>query len=160
MSVAEDVQALLQQANAPFTVIDHAYANTSESTAIARGTPLHWGAKALVFKLGKAPNFGIFVINAHRTVNSRAIRQRLDLRRLRFATKDELLQLTGLTPGCVPPFGRPLFDLPLYVDAALPKEKNIAFSIGSHTQSVTVLCQDYLRAANPVDIFSFAESPS
>jgi len=157
MSVQERLKTLFDGQGVTYTVLEHAHADTSQSVALARGTPLHWGGKALVFKLGKTKQFALFVVNAHRQVQSKRIRQHLGLSRLRFATKEELLRLTTLTPGCVPPFGAPIFDLPLYVDAHLVQQETIAFSMGSHTTSVTLSVKEYLDVAQPTGIFEFSE---
>lgn len=156
MSIQDRIRAHLTACNAAYTVLTHSYANTSASVAEARGTPLSWGGKSLVFKLGKRNEFAVFAVNANRSVNSKEIRRFLGLTRLRFATSDELLELTGLTPGCVPPFGQPIFDLPLYIDAHIPQQEDIAFSIASHTVSVTMKTKDYLAAAQPVAIFDYS----
>jgi len=157
MSVRDRIEAHLKQAGSAYDVIEHAYADTSETVAIARGTPLNWGGKSLVFKLGKKEDFAVFAINAHRAINSKAIRRFIGLSRLRFARPEELLELTGLKPGCVPPFGHPIFNLPLYVDASLPPQEDIAFSVGTHTASLTMKTAAYLAAAQPVAIFDFSE---
>ena len=112
----------------------------------------------MVFKLGKKKNFAVFAINGNRQVISKAIRHHLGVSRLRFATPEELMELTGLKPGCVPPFGKPIFDIPLYVDAKLAEQEDIAFSIGSHTASATLKIKNYLVVANPVSIFAFSET--
>ena len=156
MSVRERIEAHLRATGANYDILEHDYASTSEAVAVARGTPLHWGGKSLVFKLGKTAEFAVFAISASRPIQSKLIRKRLGISRLRFATADELLELTGLKPGCVPPFGRPIFDLPLYVDTHLSQQEDMAFSIGVHTVSATMKVADYLRAATPSDIFEFS----
>ena len=157
MTVRERIEAHLKEVGAAYQLLDHAHAKTSETVAAARGTPLNWGGKSLVFKLGKKDGFAVFAVNAHRAINSKAIRRHLGVSRLRFARPEELMELTGLTPGCVPPFGHPIFDLPLYVDSYLPTQEDIAFSIGSHTTSVTMKTAAYLAAAKPVAIFDYSE---
>lgn len=157
MTVRARLEAHLHAHDLTYRVMEHDHAKTSEEVAIARGTPLFWGGKALVFKLGKQTDFAVFAINGNRQVISKAIRHHLGLRRLRFATQEELMTLTGLKPGCVPPFGQPIFDIPLYVDATLAGQQDIAFSIGSHTASATLKIKDYLVAAKPVSIFAFSE---
>ena len=160
MSVRDRIEALLHAHAVDFRILEHAYAATSEAVAAARGTPLHWGGKSLVFKLGKRNEFAVFAISASRTINSKQIRRHLGLSRLRFATSDELFELTGLKPGCVPPFGRPIFDLPLYVDTHLSQQEELAFSIGEHTVSATMKVAAYLDAAKPFDIFEFSGDSS
>ena len=160
MSVEEALLAHLRHQNTAFEILEHAHAQTSGEVALARGTPLQWGGKSLVLKLGKTMSFAIFALSGARKTNNRAIRKHLGVQRLRFATPDELLTLTGLTPGCVPPFGRPVFDLPLYVDTASANQPRIAFSLGSHTRSALMATPAYLQAARPQDVFSFSQDES
>ena len=101
--------------------------------------------------------FVVLALRGSDAVFNRALRRHLSIRRYRFATLDELHALTGLTPGCVPPFGRPVFDMPLYVEARLAAADRIAFSAGSHTDSILMATADWLAAAQPEDVFSFAQ---
>jgi len=57
---------------------------------------------------------------------------------------EELLELTGLRPGCVPPFGS-LFGLPTWCDQALTAQTRINFNIGDHSVSVGIRFDDYRR---------------
>lgn len=68
---------------------------------------------------------------------------------MRFATRDELLELTGLEPGSIPPFGRPMIDLDLYVDQSIVDNDKIAFNAGSLTDSIIMSTKDYLEIAKP-----------
>ena len=79
--------------------------------------------------------------------------------RLRFATPEELAALTGLTPGCVPPFGRPIFELDLYVDAALAAQDEIAFTAGDHGCSIIMPTAAWLDAARPTATFPCTRPP-
>ena len=154
MSVLSRIETLLT--GLPVQRIEHAPITTSQEAARLRGTPLAIGGKSLVMKVGGV--FGVFVISAARQSQGRLVRQHFGASRLRFATRDELLQLTGLTPGCVPPFGRPIFDLPLYVEQSIADNDRIAFSAGSHTTSMVMSVADYLATARPEAVFSFARA--
>jgi Ala-tRNA(Pro) deacylase len=155
MAVIDRIQALLQEHRAPHTLIEHTRADSALTAAAARGASLHIGGKSLVMKVGR-DDFRLFVISGACRTDGRALRRFLGASRMRFATKDELLALTGLEPGCVPPFGRPVLDLPLYVDQSIADNDQIAFSPGVHTASMIMSTRDYLRAAQPVAIFPFA----
>ncbi len=146
------IESLL--ADVPHRRIVHAPISTALDAAEIRGTPLAIGGKSLVMKGDGV--FGVYVISSARSSQGRLIRRQLGTRRLRFATRDELLSLTGLTPGCVPPLGRPIFDLPLYVDQSIADNDQIAFSAGSHTVSIVMAVPDYLAIARPDAVFSFA----
>ena len=152
MVVFHRVEALLD--GVPHQRIDHGPIATSEDAARLRGTPLAIGGKSLVMKVGG--KFGVFVISAARKIQGRLVGRHLGSSRLRFATREELLAMTGLTPGCVPPFGRPIFELPLFVDRSIANNDRIAFSAGLHTASIVMTVADYLAVARPEAVFSFA----
>ena len=107
-SVFDRVETLLTQHGIAFQVLRHEPVFTSEDAARIRGTPLSSGAKALICKGDES--FVMFVLPADRKLDSRAVRQAKGWRKLRFANRDEVLELTGLLPGSIPPFGS-LFGL-------------------------------------------------
>jgi Ala-tRNA(Pro) deacylase len=67
---------------------------------------------------------------------------------MRFATKEEVLAITSLTPGSIPPFGS-LFGLSTVCDVGLKENDRINFNAGSHTDSIQMSCADYLRYESP-----------
>ena len=115
-SVFERLQERLQAGGVAFTVLRHEPVYTSEQAAAVRGVPLASGAKALVVKAGE--EFVLLVLPADRKLDSRKARTALGVKALRFATREEVEQLTGLQPGSIPPFGS-LFGLPTRCDPAL-----------------------------------------
>lgn len=145
-SVFERVEALLQQAGVPFTVLRHEPVFTSEQAAVVRGTPLSSGAKALVMRAGD--RFVMFVLPADRKLDSKKARAALAVKSLRFATAEEVLELTGLKPGSIPPFGS-LFGLPTYCEVDLENNTSINFNAGAHTISVSMTCTDYFQVEKP-----------
>jgi len=140
-TVFERVQEKLQQAGVPFTVLRHAPVYTSEEAAAVRGTSLASGAKALVVKAGE--EFVLLVLPADRKLDSRKARTALGVKALRFATREEVEQLTGLQPGSIPPFGS-LFGLPTCCDPALAENAFINFNAGDHAISVQLAYADYV----------------
>ena len=58
----------------------------------------------------------------------------------------------GLPPGAVPPFGKPIFELGLYVDKSVLENEYIAFNAGSLTKSIKLRVADYLKVAHPIII--------
>jgi prolyl-tRNA editing enzyme YbaK/EbsC (Cys-tRNA(Pro) deacylase) len=148
------IRDLLAGHRAEFREVHHQQTYTSEQSAAARGESVEIGGKAIVMKVDEA--FHLFVLSAARSVDSSAIRKRLSARRSRFATPEELLQLTSLVPGSIPPFGRPVLDLDLYADDALLANGRIAFNAGSLTDSIIMGMEDWRRIAAPV-VFSFSK---
>ncbi len=154
-SVEERVLACLGRAGVPYRVLDHEAARDSASAAAARGTPLDIGGKSLCMKLDRGIGFAILVVGGDRRIDNAALRRHLRVRRYRFATEAELFDVTGLAPGCVPPFGRPVFDVPLLVDRDTADRERIAFSLGSHTRSVEMATADWLLACSPEHVLRF-----
>jgi Ala-tRNA(Pro) deacylase len=144
-TVFERLEQLLRNAQVPFQVQRHAPVYTSEEAAAVRGTRLSSGAKALICRTGDAMT--MFVLPADRRLNSKAVRK-LGIRDLRFATSDEVLALTGLTPGSIPPFGQ-LFGIATWCDRSLSSEETINFNAGDHSVSVSMLFVDYERVERP-----------
>jgi prolyl-tRNA editing enzyme YbaK/EbsC (Cys-tRNA(Pro) deacylase) len=147
----------LTRENVPFREVHHEPTFTSEESAKARGEELRVGGKALLMR-GDA-DFALFVLPADRKVDSGAIRRELGLGKLRFASREELAEHTGLVPGSVPPFGPPILPFPLYVDVAIRANDRIAFNAGSLTDSMILSIADYLRVAQPRKVFAFSVAP-
>jgi Ala-tRNA(Pro) deacylase len=145
-SVFLRLEGLLKERGVDFGVLRHQPVFTSEEAAAARGVALSSGAKALICKVDTG--FVMFVIPADRKLNSKAVRQALGIHGLRFATQQELRELTGLPPGAVPPLGS-LFGLTTYCDTCLGDNDRINFNAGDNSISVSLCYEDYLKAENP-----------
>lgn len=154
-SVLDAVRAVLEAAGVAFVEKHHEPTHTSEESARARGEPLGIGAKALVIKTDGV--YRLFVLPADRRVDSQAIKRHLGVKKLRFAEPGELLELTGLVPGSVPPFGPPVLTVPLVADPALLENDKIAFNAGSLTTSIIMASVDYQRVSGALWL-SFAEA--
>jgi Ala-tRNA(Pro) deacylase len=145
-NVLERLKAGLTQAGIDFRQMRHRPVHTSAEAAAVRRTALHSGAKALIVK-----GDGVFVMAvmpADLSLHGVAFRRLLRFKRLRFATKEEVLQITGLTPGSIPPFGS-LFDLPTICDERLADNERINFSAGTHSDSIQMAYTDYIAYESP-----------
>lgn len=152
-SVFDRVEALLQEHGVQYEVLRHEPVYTSQEAADVRGTPLSSGAKALICK--GDDRVVMFVVPGDRRLDSRGIRRLRNWRKLRFLSRDEVVALTGLEPGAIPPFGQ-LFRLPTFCDRRLGENERINFNAGDHCISVSMSYADYLRAENP-ELGEFAE---
>ncbi|MBN2325259.1 MAG: hypothetical protein JXQ30_16130 [Spirochaetes bacterium] len=150
----ERIESLIRSSGADYETVHHTPTRTSKESALARGETLSVGGKALVLKVDK--RFMLFVLSAAQRLDSVKIKRRFGAKRIRFASAPELLELTGLVPGSVPPIGRPLYDIDLYVDESVTHNERIAFNAGSLTDSVIMAVSDYLEIARPV-VFDFSE---
>ena len=141
-AVTERVEAWLREGGVAYDLVEHEPVYTSAEAARARGTALADGAKALVVRAEE--RYVHLVLPGHLKVDNARLRAILGTRRVRFATPEELLALTGCTPGSVPPCGQ-LFGLPVLVDEALAARERITFNAGSHAVSVTMPSADFVR---------------
>jgi prolyl-tRNA editing enzyme YbaK/EbsC (Cys-tRNA(Pro) deacylase) len=139
------IRQLLTAADVPFVLKHHEPTHTSAASALARGEPLKIGAKALVMKCDD--QFRLFVLPADRKLDSTAVKRLLGVKKLRFADAAELMTLTGLAPGSVPPFGPPVLPLELIADLGLLENDRVAFNAGSLTTSIVMRSADYRRVA-------------
>ena len=153
-SVFEQIREWLQRENVSFRHVHHEPTYTSEESARARGEEVKVGGKALVVKVGD--DFKLFVLSAALKFDSSAVKRHFNVKRIRFAEREELERLTGLVPGSVPPFGPPILNLSLYVDPSVMANSNIAFNAGSLTDSVIMSVADYQRIAKP-EMFPFSQ---
>ncbi len=154
-TVFQRLEQRLREARVPFQVLRHEPVYTSEEAARVRGVPLASGAKALVCKADD--QFLMFVMPADRRLANRQIRKEHGFRKLRFATQDEVLEMTGLLPGSIPPFGS-LFGLPTWCDVNLSQQERINFNAGDHAISISMTYADYVHVEHP-KMASIAELP-
>jgi Ala-tRNA(Pro) deacylase len=152
--ILEDIRNLLKFNKIDFQELHHEPTPTSEDSAKARGECISIGGKALVLKIGN--NFKLFVVSGDKKLNTKSLKKHFSVKKVRFATHEELFNLTTLKPGSVPPFGKPILPLDLYVDLAVKRNEKIAFNAGSVTDSITMAVDDYLKIAKPLEIFDYS----
>jgi prolyl-tRNA editing enzyme YbaK/EbsC (Cys-tRNA(Pro) deacylase) len=156
--VLDSIRDLLAREAIPYRLLHHEPTTTSEASARARGEELRVGGKALLVKTDDT--FRLFVLSAALKFDSTGVKKHLGAKKIRFATREELMDMTGLVPGCVPPFGSPILPFELFVDRSITVNDRIAFNAGSLTDSIIMSVDDYLRVAHPtILVFSQPEGP-
>lgn len=145
-TVFERIERLLSQHGVSYQVLRHAPVYTSAEAAAVRGVSLSSGAKALVCKADET--LLMFVLPADRRLASKALRKQFGWRSLRFADAAEVLAITGLAPGSIPPLGS-LFGLPVWCDERLAENERINFNAGDHGISVNMRFADYVQVEQP-----------
>ncbi len=98
------------------------------------------------------------MLSAALRFDSSAVKRRFGVKKTRFATTDELREMTGLVPGSVPPFGRPILPFDLFVDESIVANDKIAFNAGALTDSIIMPIEDYVQMSQP-EVFRFAAQP-
>lgn len=152
--VTRRIRALLDEAGVEYRYVEHGPTLTCEASAAARGETTQVGGKAIVLKVGDT--FRLCVLRAAQQLNSNRVRRHFRESRARFATRDELADLTGLVPGSVPPFGEPILPLPNCLDRGFLENDRIAFNAGSLRCSIVMPLEPYLELARP-ELFDYAK---
>jgi Ala-tRNA(Pro) deacylase len=147
LEIFNKICLFLNEKNINFKSVQHEATFTSEESAKARGEDLSIGGKAIVMKVDN--DFKLYVLSASKKLSSKCIKDYHKAKNIRFANKEELLQLTGLVPGSVPPFGKPILNFDLFVDESILSNEKIAFNAGSLTNSIVMNVGDYIAAAEP-----------
>lgn len=137
----------LDKKQVSYQMLSHEAVFTSEDSARVRGVSLHSGSKALIIKADD--KFIMIILPANFSLDSTATRAELHCKKLRFATKEEVFNMTGLQPGSIPPFGS-LFKLPTYCDIGLSDNDTIYFNAGMHTRSLGLKYATYIQYENPI----------
>jgi Ala-tRNA(Pro) deacylase len=145
-TILSKIEVLLQKNNCTYKKVSHRPTFTSEESAVVRGEPLEYGAKALLIKADEC--FVILVMSAAQKLDSKKARHSLGVKKIRFATQEELKDLTGLVPGSVPPFGIPILPFTLYVDTSIAGLARVAFNAGSLEVSIIMETTKYLKICN------------
>ncbi|MFQ5414899.1 MAG: YbaK/EbsC family protein [Phycisphaerae bacterium] len=150
----QTIRTLLTEAGVTYRELHHEPTYTSAESAAVRGEDIRVGGKALLIKTGDT--FRLFVLSAPLKLDASAVKRRFGVKKVRFATPAELADRTGLVPGSVPPFGRPVLPFDLFVDESVARNDRIAFNAGTLTDSIILATTDYLTVARP-DIFRFGK---
>ena len=134
----------LDRLGVEYTLEHHEPTYTSEDSSRIRGTSMEMGAKALIVKVGKV--FRLFVMSASLRLDTQKIKAHFSEKKIRFATPEEMMELTGLVPGSVPPFGEPILPFSLHIDPSILEQEMVSFNVGSLTDSITMRCEDWQKA--------------
>jgi len=143
MTVALIHQHILSQFrthNIEFKHYKHEPVFTSQEAADVRGVELKTGVKALVLKRKKREEFILVLVPADQQADLKLITE-LDGHRLHLAKPKQVYEVTGCTPGSVPPFGHKT-ELKIYCSNAVFENEIVNFNIGSHEESAGIKSRD------------------
>ena len=143
------IRSLLDERGVPYRYMEHEEGRTSEEmAAIRKDYSLAEGAKALILKIDGG--FVQVVVPGDKKFQNKKLRRIAKTRHIRFATEDELANLTdGILPGAVPPFGN-LFGIPVYADLSLFANSTIVFNCGDRRASIAMKPEDYKTIVQPI----------
>jgi len=147
------IEELLCTHGVEYKKFDHVPVRTSEeANAVRPDYSLSQGAKALIVRVKKSgeKSFCMVVVPGDTKFDSKKARTVLEANDIRFASEDEVMELTdGVVPGGVPPFGN-LWSLPVYCDQTLFDNEEIIFNAGDRSVSIAIRSDEYRSVVEPV----------
>jgi len=132
----EQIKSKLNDLGISYKLLEHAPVSTSAEA----------GAKALILIADEKPI--MIVLSAPTKLDSKVFKKEYGIKKLRFATPEEVEKISSVKIGAVPPLGS-LCDIPTYVDAALGKNQVIVWNAGKHDRSIEMKYTDYLKVEQP-----------
>ena len=146
MTCLERIEQYLKQQGVRYEVLHHACAFTAQRVAQAEHIPGKMQVKVVVLCSGN--RFFMAVLPAMAHVNVTAFDGMLGTP-CRLATETEF---KGLFPDCevgaMPPMGS-FYMMPVYADDLLEEDDQIVLQAGTHTISIKMAWDDYLRLERP-----------
>jgi Ala-tRNA(Pro) deacylase len=130
-----------------YVSIGHSPAYTAQEVAASAHISGKAVAKTIIVKLdGK---MAMAVLPANKDVGFQALAAATGAKNVALATESEFRSLFGeCEPGAMPPFGN-LYDMPVFVEEILTRDKEIVFNAGSHRELVKLAYADYDRLVKP-----------
>lgn len=136
----------------------HAGSVTSfEQAASERGQRPAQVVRSLLFQI-RPDEFVMVLVAGPDQVDWRKLRQLVGRSRVRMATEDEVLEVTGYRIGTVSPFGmaRPI---KVMIDASVLKEQEISIGSGVRNTAILMNNADLQKALPDAEVVSLMEGP-
>lgn len=147
MKFASRLVEYLEENKVWYVPMSHPRAYTAQEIAAAQHIPGREMAKTIIFKADQ--DFVMIVVPATQRIDLSIVRLELPYREIVFATEDEFAWLfPDSEVGAMPPFGN-LYNLPVYVDKTLSRDKEIVFNAGTHADTIRMKYEDFVSLVKP-----------
>ncbi len=151
--VVYKIKEFLQTNDCWFETFEHQPVKTSEEAAKIRpGYSLKQGAKAMLIRVKNNEadkRFVMLVLPGDLKFDNNKVKKELQVRDTRFATPEEINEITnGIQIGGVPPFGN-LFNIEVIADPKLFENEKIVFNAGDRRYSIAMRSEDYKTFIHP-----------
>ena len=149
------LQRFLDDNNVLYTCISHSLAYTSQGIAALAHIPGKELAKTVVVKIDGKMAMAVLPASAH--IDLIQMRAAVRANAVELATEAEFKdRFPDCETGAMPPFGN-LYDLAVFVDDSLTRDKEIVFNACSHRELIRMAYADFERLVKP-KVLSFVRS--
>lgn len=150
---AAKLKEFLDAKRVKYTVLTHSTAYTAPeiaSLAHIRGEEL---AKTVIVRIDGRMAMAILPSSKH--VDFALLKASAGANTVSLVPEDEFRdRFPGCEAGAMPPFGN-LYDMKVFVDESLTKDKEIAFNAGTHSELIRLSYADFARLVQPT-VMEFA----
>jgi Ala-tRNA(Pro) deacylase len=141
------LKEFLDANNIKYVTISHSTAYTAQEVASLTHTKGKDLAKTVVIRLDDA--LAMAVLPASYQINLESLRKSAGAQTIALPGEAAFRsRFPGCETGAMPPFGI-LFDMPVFVDERLTKDKEISFSAGTHNETMRLSYADFDRLVKP-----------
>jgi Ala-tRNA(Pro) deacylase len=153
--ISTKLREYLDSAGVGYTRHPHRTVYTSQEIAQSVHIPGREMVKSVILKADEKKLI-MAVLSANDTANLDILRNEIGCGELRLASETEFRDaFPTCSSGAMPPFGN-IFDLPVYCEANLSRNRDIEFNAGSHDETIRMRFEDYELLANP-EMIHFAK---
>src|SRR5512133_2325821 len=147
MRCTERLQEHLAANGVSFELEQHRVAYTAQDLAAVEHVSGKRVAKVVVAMVDESPTMLVLPASGH--VDVEKVKSELGAQEVRLAREEEFAHFfEDCEVGAMPPFGS-LYNLPVFVDEALPSAGEITFPAGSHHESLRIKYAAFQRLENP-----------
>ena len=147
----------LENLGIPHRIFFHPGPVTSfEQAASERDQRPEQVVRSILFQI-RPEEFVMVLVAGPAQVDWRKLRQLVKRSRVRMATEDEVLEITGYRIGTVSPFGL-RNHIKVLIDASVLKEEEISIGSGVRNTAIVMKSADLRRALGESEIVSLLES--
>src|SRR6266496_3602351 len=147
----------LEKLNIPHQVFRHETPVTSfEQAASDRNQRPEQIVRSILFQI-RPDEFLMVLMAGPAQIDWRTLRQLVKRSRIRMATEDEVLEVTGYRVGTVSPFGLKN-PVQVLIDASVLKEEEISIGSGVRNMAIILKSENLRRALGEAEIVSLGEN--
>ncbi len=147
---ARKLKEFLDAQHITYTSIPHSTAYTAQGIAALTHISGKELAKTVMVKLDD--KLSMAVLPASKAVDLEMLKQATTTKYAALASEREFREkFPDCETGAMPPFGN-LYNLPVFVEESLAKDKEIAFNAGTHNELIRMSYEDFARVVKPTQL--------
>jgi Cys-tRNA(Pro)/Cys-tRNA(Cys) deacylase len=152
------VSIALEELNIPHRVYRHpGQVMSLEQAAQERGHRLEQVVRSILFNLGKG-EYVMALVAGPPQISWKKLREQTGKSRMRMATEDEVLTITGYRIGTVSPIGLPR-PIKILIDPSVMKESEVSIGSGIRNTAIILKSADLLRGLQDAEVILLVEPP-